>query len=373
MKILFSTGEISGENYAIKLKENIAHKVSNIDFIGIGSSRLEDHGIRIIGDISSYSTVGITDIVKSFPSLYSLYEKLKKSIKTEKPDLIIYIDSPGLNLRLIPYIKKMKIKSAYIFPPQVWAWRKKRIEKLRLVNKIIVGLPFEEVFYRDNGLKAKFLGHPLIDIVKVDEEYKETIRQKFDEGARFIGVFPGSRVVEIKNHLPILGQTLEKISKKFSDTVYLIASPNIEFQHFLEEGLEEYDFLYEIINAHPYEIMDLSEFILTASGTTTLEAAIVGVPEIIFYRMNLLNWLMAKFLVKVDFIGLPNLIYGKLVIPELVQWDFNPYSLEYLIIKFLVDPKLTSRISDKLTGVKDLLGQEGVIDRIGDEIISMIS
>ncbi len=372
MKVLFSTGEISGENYAIKLKRVIEEKRDDIEFMGIGSIRLEEHGIRIIGDVSPYSTIGITDIMKSFPSLYSLLRALKKSIEKEKPDLVIFLDSPALNLRLIPCAKKIKTKTIYIFPPQVWAWGKKRINTLKLVDKLIVGLPFEEEFYRKNRINAKFLGHPLIDIVKVDEEYITELRKDFGETIRFIGVFPGSRISEVNTHLPVLGKTLEKISSRFSDIVYLIASPTPEFSHFLEDKLEEYNFPYKIINEHPYEVMGTSEFIVTSSGTATLEAAILGVPEIIFYKMKFLNWLFAKFLVKVDFIGLPNLIYGKLVVPELIQWDFNTHSLEYLMIKFIIDPKTIDRMAAKLSEIREMLGEPGAVERIGEEILSVI-
>ncbi len=372
MKILFSTGELSGENYAINLKRVIQKKLDNAEFIAIGSPRLESHDIRVIGDISPYATIGFTDIFKNFFSLYGLYNKLKKSIKTEKPDLIIFIDSPGLNLRLIPYAKRLKIKTAYLFPPQVWAWGKKRIETLKLANKIIVGFPFEEDFYRENRVNVKFLGHPLIDLIKVNEDYVTKLREQFASN-RIIGVFPGSRIVEIRNHFPILGKTMEKISNKFSDVVYLIASPNPEFEYIIEEEVGEYSFPYEVITNHAYDIMKVSDFILTSSGTATLEAAILGVPEIIFYKMNFLNWFFAKFMVKSNFIGLPNLVYGKLIIPELVQWDFNSYSLEYLMIKFIVDQKVTARMVDKLARIKEMLGEEGAMERIGDELVSMLT
>ncbi len=373
MKLLFSTGEISGENYAIELKKVLEEKYENkIDFLAIGSSRMEDHGIRIIGDISPYSTIGFTDIVKNLPSLYSLVSKLKASMAKEKPDIVIFIDSPALNMRLIPQAKKIGAKSVYLFPPQVWAWGKKRLKTLKLLNKIIVSLPFEEEFYKKNNINTTFLGHPLIDMVKVDENYVNQIKEKYGENTRLIGTFPGSRLSEIRNHLPILGKTLENISNKFSDIVYLIASPSIEFSHLLENELKYYNFPYEIIDNHPYEVMQSSEFVLTSSGTATLEAAILGVPEIIFYRMNFVNWLFAKFLVKVDYIGLPNLVYGKLIIPELVQWDFNPYSLEYLMIKFIVDPKVVERMSAKLLNIKGMLGEGGVLERIGDNLLSIM-
>ncbi len=372
MKILFSTGELSGENYAIHLKRIIQKKLNNVEFIAIGSSRLEGHDIRVIGDISPYATIGFTDIFKNFFSIYGLYNKLKKSIKTEKPDLIIFIDSPGINLRLISYAKKLKIKTAYLFPPQVWAWGKKRIETLRLVSKIIVGLPFEEDFYRKNKINVKFLGHPLIDIIRVNEDYIAKLQEQFSSN-RVIGIFPGSRVSEIRNHFPTLGKTMEKISSKFSDVTYLIASPSSEFEYILEEELSDYSFPYKIVTDHAYEVMKVSNFILTSSGTATLEAAILGVPEIIFYRMSFLNWLFAKFMVKSNFIGLPNLVYGKLIIPELVQWDFNPYSLEYLMIKFIVDQKVTARMGDKLIRIREMLGEKGVMERIADELVSMLT
>ncbi len=373
MKVLFSTGEISGENYAIALKKVLEQKYEEkIDFLGIGSLHLEEHGIRVIGDISAYSTIGFTDVIKKFPSLYSLVSKLRKAIAKEKPNIVIFIDSPALNMRLIPQVKKIKAKSIYLFPPQVWAWGRKRLKTLKLLNKIIVSLPFEEDFYKKNNISATFLGHPLIDMVKVDEDYVTQMKDRFGENTRFIGVFPGSRLSEVRNHLPVLGKALEKISNKFSDIVYLIASPTSEFSHLLEDELREYGFPYEIVDSHPYEVMKSSEFILTSSGTATLEAAILGTPEIIFYRMNLINWLFAKVLVKVDYIGLPNLIYGKLIIPELVQWDFNPYSLEYLMIKFIVDPKVVERMSAKLLNIKGMLGEGGVLERIGDDLLSMM-
>lgn len=373
MKILFSTGELSGENYAIGLKKVLEKRYDSIEFIGIGSNRLEMHDIKPIGDVSLYSTIGFTDVIKNIFPLREIVNSIKRAIKKEKPDLIIFIDAPALNLRLIPYVKKLKIKSVYLFPPQVWAWGRKRLSLLKLVNKLIVAFPFEEKFYKENGLKAEFLGHPLIDMIKVNPEYVSAFREKFDENTRFVGVFPGSRISEINNHMPILRETLEEVSAKFKDIIYLISVPTSEIRFFIEKHLTDFTFPFEIIISHPYEVMDLSEFIITSSGTATLEATILEVPEIIFYRLSVLNWLMAKVMVKVKYIGLPNLIHGRLVVPELVQWRFNPSNLEYLMIKFLIDPKVLDKISNNLRSIKGILGENGVLDKIGESLTPFIT
>jgi lipid-A-disaccharide synthase len=314
-KLMISAGEASGELYGAMLSREVKRLWPDTEIFGIGGSRMKKEGVNLIAPISQVA--GITEVVKHIGELRKIFKKAAGALIEKRPDILVLIDYPDFNIPLAKKAKAAGIPILYYVSPQVWAWRRGRVKKIAaLVNRLAVLFPFEVDYYKDTGLPCEFVGHPIAETINIKgtkEEIKKDLGLYPDKG--IITLLPGSRPNEIIRHQTLIRELAEKIRCEFPDmqiVVPLTAESN------LTEKLPDY---VKIIRGRTTEVVACSEVSALASGTVTLETALVGTPMVVFYKVSPVSFLLAKLLVKVKFVSLVNILSGRQVVLELLQKD----------------------------------------------------
>ncbi|WP_029522895.1 lipid-A-disaccharide synthase [Persephonella sp. KM09-Lau-8] len=377
-RIFISVGEISGDNYASQLIKLLPE----FEWIGITGPKMRDAGCKTVERLEDISVVGI---MEALPKYFKIKQAFKKAVKEldKGVDLLIVVDFPGFNLKLLEEAKKRGIKTVYFIAPQVWAWGKGRIPKIAKYTDLLISIwSFEKEIYKpylNENFRLEFVGHPLLDIVKsetTEEEFKKTLEIPSDK--RIFGFLPGSRESEVKTLLPIMLQAAQIILKEKPNLHFVVpVTPNMEN---LARGIvSTYKNLpLSIITGNQfknpsYEVMKHSVFSVIASGTATLEAAIIGNPFLLVYKVSPITFFIGKMLVSINFLGLPNIIAGREVIKELLQDDCNPNTIAEWSLKYLEDKELYNKTRTELTEVKQKLGQPGALQKTADIIRQFIA
>ncbi|MFQ6077835.1 MAG: lipid-A-disaccharide synthase [Thermodesulfobacteriota bacterium] len=373
-KILIVAGEASGDLLGAHLVKAVLSMDPQLRFYGLGGKHLRTMGIEVVFDNSEVAVVGIVEVLSKLRSIYRIFRWLKRSLDWNKPTLAILIDFPDFNLRLAKEANKRGIPVFYYISPQVWAWRRGRVKKIaKLVHKLVVILPFEVPFYRQRGIDCEFVGHPLVDIVKPHlskEEAQEIFR--LDKDKRTIGLLPGSRREEVQNLLPVLLKSAHLLVRDFPNLQFVIPlAPAID-RFEVEKHIADFDLDIRVVGEHMYDVLNICDLVITASGTATLEAAIMRTPMIIVYKVSLLSYLVGRLLVKVKSIGLVNLIAEKRIVPELIQGQASPMNIFNEASKMLNDPHLLSMIRGELDKVKEKLGNSGTSQRAAQILYRVI-
>jgi lipid-A-disaccharide synthase len=349
--ILISAGEASGEMYGAQLIEALRRRDSSLDFFGVGGERMRAAGCDTVVDAKDLAVVGISEIVSHLPKIYARFHRLIAEADKRRPALAIVIDSPAFNWRVARQMRKRGIPVVYYVCPQFWAWRRGRVRLLRkYVNKALVIFPFEEKFYRDRGVDATFVGHPLADLARPStnrEAYASTCQ--LDVAKPWVTLMPGSRVKEVRMNLPTI---LESASKLGSEYEFLLpVAPTLDL-----------GFLESLIGRHPIHLVGdalpalaHSRAGIIASGTATVEAAMMGTPFVMVYRVSPLTYFLGRSRVKVPHFAMVNLIAGKEIVPELVQQDFTAENVVARLREILPDGLVRERMTEGLAEVKELL------------------
>jgi len=364
-KILIVAGETSGDLHGSHLVKAATCLDPGLRFYGVGGKHLRNTGTDVIFDSSEVAVVGIVEVFSKLRSIYRAFRWLKKSLDRDRPALAILIDFPDFNLRLAKEANKRGIPVFYYISPQVWAWRRGRVKKIaKLVPKLVVILPFEVSFYRKRGVDCEFVGHPLIDIVKPHLSKEEALEVfRLDKDKRTIGLLPGSRREEVQQLLPVLLKSALLLLQDFPNLQFIMPlAPAIDRLE-VEKCIGRYSLNVRIADEHIYDVLNICDLVITASGTATLEAAIMNTPMIIVYKVSFLSYLVARLLVKVKDIGLVNLIAEKRIAPELVQGEVSPVNIFNETSKLLKNPHLLSTIKAELEKVREKLGSPGASQR----------
>lgn len=373
-KILIVAGETSGDLLGAHLVKAVLSMDPGLRFYGVGGKHLRSMGTDVIFDSSELAVVGIVEVFSRLHSNYRAFRWLKRSLGRDKPALVVLVDFPELNLRLAKEAYKRKIPVFYYISPQVWAWRRGRVKKIaKLVHKLVVILPFEVPFYRQRGIDCEFVGHPLIDIVKPHLS-KEEAHEKFllDKDKRTIGLLPGSRKEEVQNLLPVLLKSAHLLLRDFPNLQFIIPlAPAID-RFEVEKSIADFNVDIKVVGEHIYDVLNICDLVITASGTATLEAAIMRTPMIIVYKVSFLSYLVGRLLVKVKSIGLVNLIAEKRIVPELIQGQASPINIFNEASKMLKNPLLLSMIRGELDNVKEQLGAPGTSQRAAQILYRVI-
>ncbi len=365
-KAFISVGEVSGDMYAAKLIENLP----DFQWSGIVGPRLNKKNVKSVANISDISVVGLTEALPKYRKIKQVFNQSLQEIKNT--DLVIAIDFPGFNLKLLREAKKLGKKTVYFIPPQVWAWGKSRIKKIvEYSDLIIIIFPFEKELYKSyekHKGQVQYAGHPLLDIIEVsysEEQLKEIL--DIPKNKKILGLFPGSRESEVKTLLPILLKTAELVKRVYPqlETVIPVTEnvKNIALEIANKSFVPVRIVSQQDIPNISHEVMDKAFFSLIASGTATLEAAIIGNPFALVYKVSPLTFFIGKRLVSIDFLGLPNIIAGREVIKEFLQEDCNPVSLANYTIDVLDSHKKYHQIKEDLKIIKGQLGERGAIKR----------
>ncbi|MGD0301196.1 MAG: lipid-A-disaccharide synthase [Bryobacteraceae bacterium] len=339
-KVLISAGEASGDLYAAGLVEALRRRNSSLEFFGCAGPRMQRAGVRAVVDSASLAVVGLVEVVTHIPRIYAEYRKLIRAAEQERPDVAILTDSPDFHLRLARRLKRLGIPVIYFVAPQVWAWRKGRLPAMRQnIDQLLSIFPFEPEFFAAHGIDARYIGHPLTRLVKPSAS-REELRSRYgiSDESQVVALLPGSRKGEIERHLPVLIEAAKKISQASQRLaprfILAVPSANLLGANFRERISET---SIQVLEGQTWDVLACAELALAASGTVTIEATLVGIPMVTFYRVNKLSWLMGKFLVRVPFYSMVNLVAGRRIVPELMQSDMTAARLADEALRLLSD------------------------------------
>jgi len=371
-QVLIICGEPSGELHAATLVAAIKNINPGIRIQGVGSQLLERAGAQIIYDTSGLSVMGLFDVLKKLPKFLFLKKLILNKIAGEKFDAVIFVDFSGFNLRLAKAINN-SIPTIYYVSPQVWASRPGRIKTIKkYIKKMIVLFKFEREFYARYGMDVDFVGHPLLDTAKLTMSKKEFLANLgLSNNKKTIALFPGSRKQEIKKILPIMLETAKLLNKEI-DAQFIIAKPEQVDWDIYNALIKKSNLEVKVVEGKTYDCMEAADFCLVCSGTATLETAIMQKPFVIIYKMNLLNYLLYRPQVKLPYIGMVNIVAGKKIIPEFVQFSAKPEKIALEVLRILGDQEQLQKITSNLSLVRSSLGEPGAATRAAQIIINFL-
>ena len=354
--ILVSAGEASGDLYAAGLVERLRQRWPEADFFGCAGPRMRQAGVRAVGEAEELAVVGLVEVLAHIPRIYGLYRRLCRAARYERPQLAILTDSPDFHLRLARRLHRLGIPVVYLVAPQVWAWRRGRLSLLRrTVDRLLCIFPFEEAFFREHGIPAHYIGHPLTRLVRPSLSREDFLaRYGLDAGRPLVALLPGSRRGEALRHLPRLLDAVERIRKRVP-AGFVLALPGGGFaglEHFRERMARS---AIQLIEGATWEVLAQADLALAASGTVTIEAALLGTPMVTFYRVTGLSWWLGKFLVRVPYYSMVNLVAGRAVVPELMQNEMSGERLAAAAVRLLEDAAARQRMREDLTTVAQAL------------------
>jgi lipid-A-disaccharide synthase len=334
VRIFVSAGEASGDLYASRVVEAIRLRNPDADFFGCAGARMQAAGVRAVVDSRSIAVVGIVEVVEHIPRIYGEFRKLKKAVVAGKPDVAVLTDAPDFNLRLAKFLRRQGVPVVYLIAPQAWAWREWRVRTLRrTVKHLLCIFPFEEEFFTRHGVPTTYIGHPLARIVKSSftrEEFCAKLGLPIDR--KIIVLLPGSRYGEIERHLGDLVDAAKRLEGR--DLVFLLALPG-GFGSTFSERIRGASI--QVIEDGTWDALAHAEMALAASGTVTIEAALLGCPLVTFYKVNALTWMLGRWLVRAPFLSMVNLVAGRKIAPELIQDDMTGERIAAEAIRLLDD------------------------------------
>jgi lipid-A-disaccharide synthase len=365
-KVLISAGEASGDLYAAGLVEALRRRNPALEFFGCAGQRMQRAGVRAVVDARSIAVVGLVEVITHIPRIYREYRKLIHAAEMERPDIAILTDSPDFHLRLARHLKRLGIPVIYLVAPQVWAWRKGRLPAMKQnIDQLLCIFPFEPDFFAPHGIDARYIGHPLTRLVKPSAG-REELRRRYGipDECLVVALLPGSRKGEIERHLPILIEAVRQIRQQIQGPApqFILAVPygNLLGSNFKERISEA---SIQVLEGQTWDVLACAEVALAASGTVTIEATLVGTPMVTFYRVNKLSWLMGRFLVKVPFYSMVNLVAGRRIVPELMQNDMTPARLASEALTLLSDESARKSMRGELQLVaRKLAGPQDPLD-----------
>ena len=335
---------------------------------------MREAGVRLHAHANDLAVVGLAEVAVRLPALLRAYRRMSRLLRDTPPDLLMLVDFPDFNLLLARRAYRRQIPVLYFIGPQVWAWRTGRVRSImRLVRRLMVILPFEEAFYRQRGVEALYVGHPLLDRLSPSPPMNAARRRLgLEQTASVLGLLPGSRIGEVTRHLPLLLEATRRLLMSRPDLRVIIGAAEGIPLDLIGSHLKQAASSARVVQGRAHEIMAASDLILVASGTATLEAAIIGTPMVIVYRLALLSWLLGRSLIRVPFIGLPNLVAEKSIVPELVQFRATPERIADEARRLLESPERRRRMRQQLLEVRDQLGPPGAAARAAAAILDML-
>ncbi|HEX8960836.1 MAG TPA: lipid-A-disaccharide synthase [Geobacteraceae bacterium] len=373
-RIMIVAGEASGDLHGARLVQEARTLDSGLSFFGIGGPRMREAGVETLVDSAQMAVVGLVEVIAHFNVISRAYLTLKKIIASDPPDLVILIDYPDFNLRIARLAKRAGVKVLYYISPQVWAWRVGRVKKIgRVVDRMAVVFPFEVPFYEREGVPVTFVGHPLVDTVRptMDRAAAQTAFG-LDPTRRTVGLFPGSRQGEVKSLLPTILGTARLLMERFDDLQFILPLASTLTEADIAPHLAAGGVDVRVVSGQGYDVMQVCDAIITVSGTVTLEIALMGVPMVIIYRVSPLTYELGKRLIRVDHIGICNIVAGERVVQELIQHDAEPAGIAAEIERILTDQAYAAAIRTKLLGVRAKLGSGGGSRRAAELALEML-
>lgn len=369
--ILLSAGEASSDMYAARLATELQARTKRPIF-GMGGPRMSAAGVELVADYHEVAVVGITEVLHKIPTVIGVQNRLKRAAKARCAHLAVLVDSPGTHLGVARRMKQIGVPVGYFIGPQIWAWRPRRIRVVkRLVNRMVVIFPFEEQIYRDAGVPVDFVGHPLVDTVRPTMSREEfAARHGLDASLPIVTILPGSRPSEIAQNYGRIMAACERLAQP----------GNVQFVHATAHGLTpELLLQYALpkvkitrVEGETYNALAAADCAIVASGTATIEAALLGTPMVVVYHVARVTAAILRRMIRTPFIGMVNLIGGRLVVPELIQDKFTPAAVEKEVRRILDSDAACDEVKAGLAEVRAKLGPGGAIERAADIFAGML-
>ena len=371
------TGEASGDLHGANLIRAAQGIDPELSFFGVGGEQMAAAGCEIIIPGKTISVMGIVEVIGHFPIIWKTFQRLKRILQgAQRPDLLILIDFPDFNLRLAAVAKKLGIPVLYYVSPQVWAWRRGRVKGIaKVVDRLAAILPFEPPLYAGLDIDVEYVGNPLTDQVQISEEREPFLRRLgISSGSPVVGLFPGSRETELRYNLPTLLATARIVRQEHPSVHFLVPAASTLGTERLGVAIAEAggaDLPLIIVAESVYNVANASDAVLAVSGTVTLQVALVGTPLLLIYRVAPLTYAIGRHLIKVPFIGLPNIIAGQEVAGEFVQDAADPQILGAELNTILANPQHAAALRQGLTLVREKIGPGGCSERVARMAIEM--
>ena len=371
-RILISAGEASGDIHAAAVTAAIKKIDSSAEVFGMGGDALRNAGGEVLFDIKDHGVMGFVEVLKKLPDLFKLRDDFEKVMDERKPDCLITVDYPGFNMKLANLAHEKGIPVVSYIAPSAWAWHKSRAKKVaKIVDKVACIFPFEYDVYKEAGAPVEFVGHPLVDIVKPRMTKEEAMAfAGKEEGKKLILLMPGSRLMEIEKMLPTLLEAAKLIKKQLPEVSFVMPRAGTIPVSLLKEKIQASGLEVKITEGNNYDLFSVADLALATSGTVTLEAALCGLGSVIVYKTNPVTYFIAKLVVNIPHIGLPNIVAAKSVLPELIQNDFTPAKVAQEALA-LLESERNAKMKEDLAYVKERLGKPGAVGRVAELVLKI--
>jgi lipid-A-disaccharide synthase len=371
MRILIVTGEASGDLHGAHLAQAIMALDPTAQLVGIGGPGMRAAGVNLVPGVPQLDVMGMIGL-SAIPAVIQRIRAIRRVLKAEAWDLVVLIDNPGLNLHFARVAKAAGRRVLYYIAPQVWAWRPGRMKWIqRRVDHVVVILPFEAELYRRAGVRCTFVGHPLLDMVASHYD-RAKLRREFGlgESGRVVGLLPGSRVSEVEMLLPVLLKAAAQLVLAEPGTQFILAQASSINDNLIQALLQDCPVPVRVVYDKASEVMALSDVLFIASGTATLQAAVVGTPMVLLYRTSPLTYRLARWLIRVKWIGLVNLVAGRSIVPELIQDEATGERLCQEVLRLLRDRSAYNDMKEGLRQVRQSLGESGATSRAAQVVLA---
>jgi len=374
-KILLTAAEISGDFHAANLVRAIKRIDADIEFVGTGGEKMRQAGVDVRATTVHMGTVGIWEGLKYYPSFLRIEKQIKRMLWEEPPNLLVLINSRDFNLRIARLAKKRGFRIIYYIAPPAWAWPDWATKRtVRDITEVIAIFPFEVELYRKAGANVTFVGHPLVGMARPTLSKGEAY-QEFGLTPEYpiVGLLPGSRAYEIDSLLPVMLRTADEIKRSLKGIQFLLPVADSVFEKRIARIVKESGIDIKVINNNIYDVMNVSDLIITASGTATLEAACLRTPMIVVYKTSLTTWILGNILIKLPYVSLPNILAGRRIVPELLQFRVTPNRLANLALSLLEDSQKLEEMKAELNKVTRKLGEPGAIERAARIVVKSLA
>ncbi len=378
-KIFIIACESSGDHHGAELVRRLQRERPDLEVRGLGGPLLAQHNVRLEEDMTRHSALGLSDVLRQYFKYRKIFYRALAVVKSWQPDVLILIDSPAFNLRFAKEVRRVfpALPILYYISPQLWAWGGRRIHTVRrTVTEMLAILPFEKDLYEKAGVACRFVGHPLLDKIPPQDEASRSAAKKqlgFRTEDSLIGLLPGSRTAEVRRILPLLRDTAARLAQMFPEKKFMVAKAPGVSEVLYQDLLRKAPFRWQFFEKDFYDHVRAMDFALVASGTATLETALLGTPFFLVYKASRSTYWAGRFLVKVRYLGLVNLLLNKPAVPEFIQQDADPETMAREAEKLLKSEERKKAMKEDFLKVRQLLGSPGASDRAARAVIAHLT